>query len=84
MVFSDTNMENIVFDILQDCRSVTPPLDRNEISQHVLGHLAPEIHKWVCATLEKLVEKGLVTDDREASQGRPVRYWLSQTASSQH
>ena len=84
MAFSESEVDRIVYDVLLDCRSVTPPLDRNEIAQHVASHFSPRIHRQVCAALERLVRQGLVSDDRDAASGHPVRYWLPQDYSPQH
>jgi hypothetical protein len=77
MVWTEAELDAIVYDILLDCRSVTPPLERNEIVQHVVNHLAPQIHKQVCAALTRLISRGLVCDDSGSAEVRPARYRLA-------
>ena len=76
MLFDQNELDNLVYDILADCREVDPPLDRNEISQHVIDHLSDHMHKFVWAALERLVREGRVVDDRAEGRSAGFRYSL--------
>ena len=75
MLFNETQLDKVIYEILADCREVDPPLDRNEISQHVIDYISEEMHKFVFASLDRLVQKGLVLNDDGATSA-PFRFWL--------
>jgi hypothetical protein len=76
-------MDHLICEILHDCKDVNPPLDRNEIAQHVVGHMSNLIHKDVCLALERLVRLQIVAYDA-CGEGKSFRFRLLKQPSERH
>jgi ribosomal protein S18 acetylase RimI-like enzyme len=84
MVLSGGDMDRIVYDVLVDCLSVHPPLDRTEVAQHVVDHVSEEIRKEVYASLERMVENGEILRFPGAADAQPYRYRVPPVAGGRH
>jgi hypothetical protein len=84
MVLGREEVDRIVFEILLDCWSVNPPLERNEVAQHVIDQISEDIRKEVYASLERMVGSGRVLMKAEPAGNRPYRYSLPPEAAGRH
>ncbi len=84
MVLGGEDMDRIVYEILLDCLSVNPPLERNEVAQHVIDQVSDDIRKEVYASLERMVGSGEVVLNLGPGGGRPCRYSLPRAIAERH
>ena len=79
MEMSDTKMDEIVLNVVIELvRELKPNLpDRDAIQQRVREHLREHIDRSVVTSLQRLEDNKRIEADRDPSQGRPYRYWLS-------
>ena len=84
MVLSGGEMDRIVFEVLLDCVSVNPPLDRTEVAQHVVDHVSEDIRKEVYASLARMVENGQILRFSGAEDGQPSRYRVPHGCGDRH
>ena len=85
MNISDRDLDNVICEIIADCATVTPPLDRNEIASHVLDHLGPELRKQIYAALERMTRTGLIVKLKaEEDPPRCTRYGLPEGSAAHH
>ncbi len=69
-------MDRIVYDIVRECSHLAPT--RDEIAQHVLDHLRHHMSQYILPSIQRLVDREQIIEDRDVSRGRPYRYWLPQ------
>jgi hypothetical protein len=75
VIINNEELDNLVYEMMQDCSDVNPPLTRGEIAQIVMDHLRLNIRNYVFGSLKRLAAKGLLRDDSAASQNEPSHYW---------
>ena len=84
MAFTDHEMENLIYEIMLDCATVTPPLERSEIAQHVIDQVSGQLRKEVYASLERMVGRGLICRDADEKGSQPCRYSLQKGHGGKH
>ena len=84
MILGGDELDKIVYEVLVDCRSVNPPLDRNEIAQHVIDQLSESIRKEVYASIERMVGNGQILANSGSDARQYHRYSLPEDAAGRH
>ena len=73
----EQRIDQIISEVIAECSEVTPPLDRREITRHVVEQLKLDMQRLVPSALDRLVLKGVLRDNSDHGPGRPHRYWLA-------
>jgi hypothetical protein len=76
MELNAEELDNLVYEVIRDCRGLNPPLGRDEIFEHVSEYLKKHIAKYVLPSLQRLADKEMIIEERDVSRGHPYRYWI--------
>src|SRR3954453_20850493 len=73
----EQRIDQIVREVIAECAEVNPPLDRREITRHVVEQLREDMQRIVPSALKRLVSKGVLCENSDRAAGGPHRYWLA-------
>lgn len=77
MELSQNTIDALVYQVIAGCQDWSPPLSREEIYTHVLDQLCESVSKYVDPSIQRMIETGAISEDRDTLMGRPLAYRIA-------